>query len=281
MRDFSNLQPHIAVPRARLKAHSVVVVIVVLRRQRVVLQFVCDFVGLSQQLVIKVVVIHLTGEASVAGELLVAFWVFIELAQEVVVALLGHLYVSGSVVLEEKIAVLSVSLNPDPVLAILEKLLVVLVSVVLLLFSHKLLEVVIVKDVGVHGPTGEGSLLGGAVETKGVHTAHESDVLLGLKVHGLETGRGEGVVELVLSRVVDQVVLFVILEVNTVHLEEHLGATAVLDGSVATKLDEVAKGQFVCNVVALSFEFLHFFEGLLQLDRLSHFDLAFEGSLGS
>lgn len=63
------------------------------------------------------------------------------------------------------------------------------------------------------------------------------------------------------------------LNVGSTHSEFHLGSTAVLNGSVATKLDQISKGHHVGNVVSNFTDLSNLGLGELQIRTASDLEL--------
>ena len=151
------------------------------------------------------------------------------------------------VVSEEEILVLGVRLNPGSKLSILYELKVGLSLIVLgLVLEEKLLVVGVVEDVGVQVPACLGALL--VLSTKSDRElTHQSDelfrrqVALGKALHDKAASVG-------LSSVLNGISFR--FDIHTAHVEDHGGAAAVLNSSVATKLDQISLAHRSSDVVA-------------------------------
>ena len=181
---------------------------------------------------------------------------------------------SLGVVEEEKFLVLSVGLNPSLKGSVLHQLHVSLHLVILgLIFEEKLLEVGVVEDVRVHAPASVSSLLLITVEAKG-ERAHDGNELFGAEVTlgqalNDETASGG------LSGMLDGVTL--VSDVLSAHVEDHGGASAILNSSVATELDEVSVAHHSSDVVAFSLDLLDLLDAEGELGALSNGELVLQG----
>jgi len=172
----------------------------------------------------------------------------LELAQKATLpADFAKLHVRLCVVPEEEVLVLGVRLNPGSKLGVLHELKVGLGLIVLrLVLEEKLLVVGVVEDVGVLAPAGVGALLVLSAEPDGELT-HQSDELLRRQV-ALGKALHDKAATVGLSCVLDGISFR--FNIPTAHVEDHGGAAAVLNRSVATKLDQVSITHHSGDVVA-------------------------------
>jgi len=135
-----------------------------------------------------------------------------------------------------------------------------------LVAQQELLEVGVVENVGVQGPSCGGTLLVVTTESKceGTHESNEllgSEVCLGNTLH-YETA------SISLSTVLNGVTLS--LNVLSSALEDHGGTTTVLDSCIATKLEKVSLAEPVRDVVASLHDLLNLLDSEAELLALSN-----------
>ena len=100
-----------------------------------------------------------------------------------------------------------------------------------------------------------------ANEADGVGS-HQGDKLLWLKVT-LSKSLDDKAASVCFSSVFDRVCFTG--NIGSAHLEDHGRSSAVLDGSVASELDEIGMGEHRSDVVSTLFDFLNLFDGELDL----------------
>lgn len=187
---------------------------------------------------------------------------------KLIVALLRDGNVRLSVVFKEHVLVLGIGLDPVLVVGVGKKSILIGCSEVSgLIGQHHLLEVGVIENVGVHHPSGSGTLLQLRHEAESVNTAHQSNEVLGRKVRLSKTTRHQAVV-VAFVVVLDSVL--VAEDRGAAHLEDHLGATAVLDSGVASKLNQVSVGEHLSDVIATLTESEHLSDSVFQLFGVSN-----------
>ena len=77
-----------------------------------------------------------------------------------------------------------------------------------------------------------------------------------------------------LGRVLDGVALSV--DILTAHVEDHGGATAVLNSGVASKLDQIGRAHHSSDVVALSLDLLDILHSKVEFFRLGDGELVLQ-----
>jgi hypothetical protein len=175
-----------------------------------------------------------------------------------------------SVIFKEQILILSICLDPLFKTWIVQKIQISLCFEINAIVANEyFFKVSVVEYKWVHSPSAFLSLIVITGETECVRT-HNGNILFRLQAHHIKLLDDDCVLMLAVCNDCECVRRLTLgLYILSAHLKEHRWSSTVLDGSVATQLDQIGVGKHGSDVITVILDLLDKFHSLIELRILS------------